>query len=82
MSKAALKRELKTLTKEEIIDVFLELYDARKEAKEYLEFFLTPNEEAELNRCKAIILAEFFPKRGGLKRDLHTAVKPSQISRN
>ena len=39
MSKAQLKRHLTKLTKEQVIDVVLELYDARKEAKEYLEFY-------------------------------------------
>lgn len=35
MSKAQLKKHLLKLTQEEVIDVILELYDARKEAKEY-----------------------------------------------
>ena len=34
MSKAQLKKHLLKLTQEEVIDVILELYDARKEAKE------------------------------------------------
>ena len=34
MSKAQLKKNLMALTKEQVIDVVLELYDARKEAKE------------------------------------------------
>ena len=38
MSKAKLKKYLQTLSKEQVIEVMLELYDARKEAKEYLEF--------------------------------------------
>ena len=42
----------------------LELYDARKEAKEYLEFYLTPNSNAELEKCKKAIRQEFFPTRG------------------
>lgn len=40
MSKAQLKKQLKTLEKDEIIEMVMELYDARKEAKEYLEFYL------------------------------------------
>lgn len=40
MSKIALKKYLGTLEKSEVIDVVLDLYDARKEAKEYLEYFL------------------------------------------
>ena len=36
MSKAQLKKNLMALTKEQVVDVVLALYDARKEAKEYL----------------------------------------------
>ena len=64
MSKAKLKKHLQTLTKEQVIEVMLELYDARKEAKEYLEFYLTPNSNAELEKCKKAIRQEFFPTRG------------------
>ena len=38
MSKAQLKKHMKTLEKDEIIEMVMEMYDARKEAKEYLEF--------------------------------------------
>lgn len=66
MSKAQLKKHLSALTKEQIIEVILELYDARKEAKEYLEFYLNPNEDEKLEEYKRIIRDEFFPKRTGL----------------
>lgn len=45
MSRTQLKKHLTALTKEQIIEVMLELYDARKEAKEYLEFYLNPNDD-------------------------------------
>lgn len=64
MSKAQLKKHLSTLNKEQIIEVILELYDARKEAMEYLEFYLNPNEDEKLEEYKRIIRDEFFPKRG------------------
>jgi hypothetical protein len=64
MSKIQLKKLLKSLTKEEIIDIVLELYDARKEAKEYLDFYVNPNDDAKLSEYKQIIYNEFFPKRG------------------
>ena len=64
MSKAKLKKYLQTLTKEQVIEVMLELYDARKEAKEYLEFYLAPDSNAELEKCKKAIRQEFFPTRG------------------
>ncbi len=67
MSKAKLRRFLSAHTKEQVIDIMLELYDAKKEAKEYLEFYLSPNYDAELEKCKKLIRNEFFPTRGCLK---------------
>lgn len=64
MSKARLKKYLLTLTQEQVVDVVMELYDARKEAKEYLEFYLAPDSKAELERYKKTIRREFFPARG------------------
>ena len=40
MSKAKLKKHLLSLTKEQITDIVLELYDARKEAKIIWSFIL------------------------------------------
>lgn len=53
-----------SLTKEQITDIVLELYDARKEAKDYLEFYLAPDCNAELEKSKKAIRNEFFPTRG------------------
>lgn len=64
MSKAKLKKHLLSLTKEQITDIVLELYDARKEAKDYLEFYLAPDCNAELEKSKKAIRNEFFPTRG------------------
>ena len=38
MSKATVKKMLMSMPKEEIIGMVLEMYDSRKEAKEYLGF--------------------------------------------
>lgn len=43
MSKTALKKELSGYTKEQIIEVVLDLYASRKEVKEYFNFFLNPD---------------------------------------
>lgn len=64
MSKAQLKKYLSKLTQEQVIDVILELYDARKEAKEYLEFYMNPNDDSKLEEYKKIIYNEFYPRRG------------------
>ena len=64
MSKATVKKILMSMPKEEIIGMVLEMYDARKEAKEYLEFYANPDEDAKLEEYKKIITEEFYPSRG------------------
>lgn len=64
MSKATIKKLLKTMPKEEIIGMILEMYDARKEAKEYLEYYAKPDEEGKLEEYKKIITEEFYPTKG------------------
>ena len=64
MSKATVKKILMSMPKEEIIGMVLEMYDARKEAKEYLEFYANPDEDGKLEEYKKIITEEFYPSRG------------------
>ena len=63
MSKSTIKKLLQSMTKAEIIEMVLELYSARKEAKEYLEFYACPDEKGKLEEYKGIIREEFYPKR-------------------
>jgi hypothetical protein len=62
MSKLALKKHLQSLTNEQMIETILELYEIIKPVKEYFEFFLNPNEQEMLEKYKAIIVNEFYPK--------------------
>ena len=62
MSKATVKKLLMSMPKEEIIGMVLEMYDARKEAKEYLEFYANPDEDGKLEEYKKIITEEFYPQ--------------------
>lgn len=78
MSKVQLKKYLTGLTKEEVIAVVLNLYDVKKEAKEYLEFIINPNLDAKYEEYKQIIYNEFYPKRGEAK--LRFSVCRSAIS--
>lgn len=39
----------------------IEMYDARKEAKDYLEYYANPDENGKLEEYKDIICAEFYP---------------------
>jgi len=48
-----------SMPKEEIIGMVLEMYDTRKEAKEYLEFYANPDEDGKLDEYKKIISEEF-----------------------
>ncbi len=63
MSKSALKLLLNSMSKGDIIKMVLELYSARKEAKEYLDFYVEPDEKGKLEEYKRIIKEEFYPKK-------------------
>lgn len=67
MSKTSLKKQLKSLTKEQLVEVMLELYDARKEAREYMEYYVNPDENKMFEKYSAIIQKEFFPQKGRAK---------------
>jgi len=59
MSKSQVKKLLAGMSKEDVINVVLELYDARKEAREYLDYYVNPDEAGELEKFKKIVLKEF-----------------------
>jgi len=61
MSKAALKKHLLSLTNGQMIETVLEMYENIKPAKEYLEYFMNPNEQEMFEKYKAIIVKEFYP---------------------
>ncbi len=63
MTKSTIKKMLQSMKKEDLIGLVLELYSARKEAKEYLEFYAAPDENGKLEEYKNIIQEEFYPKR-------------------
>lgn len=63
MSKSTIKKFLQSMTKDEIIAMVLELYSARKEAKDYLEFYAEPDEQGKLEEYKDTIREEFYPPR-------------------
>ncbi|MCL2649749.1 MAG: DUF6155 family protein [Candidatus Azobacteroides sp.] len=71
MSKAKLKKELQKLTKEQLVEQVLDLYDKNKSVKEFYDFYLNPRNEKELaEKYKKLIRKEFnveSPMRAGLK---------------
>lgn len=60
MSKARLKRHLLSLEKEQVVGIMLELYDASREAAAWLDFYLVPNCDKELERYKKAIRSQFY----------------------
>jgi hypothetical protein len=71
MSKTALKRELQGLTKEQLVEQILDMYDKSKAVKEFYDFYLNPkNEKSLVEKYKKIIYKEFNlknPMVAGLK---------------
>lgn len=64
MSKAKLKKEMLAMSKEDVVNVMLQLYDASKEAKAWLEFYQNPDSSAELEKYKKAIYNQFFTRNG------------------
>lgn len=64
MSKTKLKKYLSTLPQEQLVQVILDLYDARKEAKEYLEFFMNPDQKSALEKEKKDLYRIYFTPQG------------------
>lgn len=58
MSKAQLKKELSNLSKDQIIEVVLDLYTLRKDAKEYFEYYLKPDVDSLYNKYEEKIFKE------------------------
>lgn len=63
MSKLQLKHHLQSLTQKQLIDIVLQLYDAKKEAQEWLDYYVQPDESGKLEQYKKIIYEEFYPAR-------------------
>ena len=47
-----------------LVQLLLDLYSAKKDSKEYLEYVTNPDDNKMLKHYKAIIVTEFFPMRG------------------
>jgi hypothetical protein len=64
MSKAGLKKAFRSMTRDEIAEMVLELYDARREAKDYLDYWLAPDPDRALDEAKASAEKMFFYSTG------------------
>lgn len=58
---------MSALSKEQVVDIMLQLYDASKEASAWLEFYMEPNSDAELEKYKKAIRNQFLVVTTGLK---------------
>lgn len=64
MSKRDLKKYLNELTKEQLEEQLLELYDKFKDIKVYYDFVFNPKENDLVKEAKLKISNEYFPVRG------------------
>lgn len=73
MSKRDLKKYVSQLSKEQLEESFLMLYDKFSAVKIYYDFVFNPNEEKLINDAKVKITHEFFPlnrKRPKMRRSV------------
>jgi len=64
MSKRDLKKELSDFDKTKLIGLISELYDKNKSVREYLDYYLKPDEKEILKVYKVKVKEAFYPKRG------------------
>lgn len=61
MSKRELRKYLKELTKEQLEDQIVDLYDRFKYVKEYYDFAFNPKENELIDQCRFQISKEYYP---------------------
>lgn len=59
-----IKKELKKLDKDKLIDLVADLYKNNKSVKEFLDFYVNPDERQLLEKYKEKVFVAFYPKRG------------------
>lgn len=64
MTKRELKKGLESFDKKRLIDLISDLYDKNKSVKEYLDYYISPNEKATFEIYKIKVREAFYPKRG------------------
>ena len=61
MSKRELRKYLKDLTKEQLEDQIIDVYNRFKEVKEYYDFAFNPRENELMEQCRFQISKEYYP---------------------
>lgn len=59
-----IKKELRKLDKDKLIDLVADLYKKNKSVKEFFDFYVNPNERALFEKYRDKIFEAFYPKRG------------------
>ena len=59
-----IKRELKKLDKDKLIDLVADLYKKNKTVKEFFDFYVNPNERELFEKYRDKVFEAFYPKRG------------------
>ncbi|MDO4320557.1 MAG: DUF6155 family protein [Bacteroidales bacterium] len=68
MSKTVLRKELRQMSREQLEQIIIDAYDARREIKEYFEFFLNPDVEKLLEKHLTIVTKELSRVKWGRSR--------------
>lgn len=68
MSKTKLKKELAGMTQEQTADLLLQVYEASKEAKGWLDFYLNPDIEALSEKYRKQIYLKCYGRTGKARR--------------
>lgn len=75
MSRTTLKKALATLTPEQMTEMILDLYAARPEAKEYLDFWVSGDIDSKMTKAKNAIAKETARVQRGRPRPRMTRIK-------
>jgi hypothetical protein len=59
-----IKKELKKLDKDKLIDLVADLYKKNKSVKEFFDFYINPNERELFDKYRNKVFEAFYPKRG------------------
>ena len=59
-----IKKELKKLDKDKLIDLVADLYKKNKSVKEFFDFYVNPDERELFNKYKDKVFEAFYPRRG------------------
>jgi hypothetical protein len=59
-----IKKELKKLDKDKLIELVADLYKKNKTVKEFFDFFVNPDERELFNKYRDKVVEAFYPKRG------------------